>query len=503
MHSDGTAVLVVGMHRTGTSVTAAALEALGVDFGQQLLPPGPDNETGYWEDKSILDLSDRLMAALGATWSSVSLLPKGEWQKDGVRMLRIEAGAVLHERFAKSKLWGFKNPRCIRVLPFWREVLRDLNVATKYVVTFRHPDSVAASLFKRNNLPRGESYFMWLSHYLPYLKELLSEQSLFINYDTLVDEPRNTLRRLNVFVNGNIADDVWGNAPGVDRFLNDTLRVKLRHAKVGIDDFSHDAPSVLFDTFALLDDMTRTTETHAFIPRAEVLRKRYSEDGLLLRRVDALEAQSTALLERAEAEEPIRDKIEKIGLYQADIHKKLELADARHAEVTEQFHSLMEVLESAAATTDANHESVTNRFAEFEQALGGLGGLRSQLNDNAEVLALLEDRVEDVQEKVVVQIDELHREQGEALGRLLEDVAAVKEQLTARVAELTELATSESDCARGQAVEVLRLSKELEATRAEFRLQLDRVYRSTSWRLTRPGRGLKRFLMKALGRASS
>ena len=55
-------LLVLGMHRSGTSALAGALRILGVYFGDQFLEPQKSiNERGFWEHREIVDLHERLL----------------------------------------------------------------------------------------------------------------------------------------------------------------------------------------------------------------------------------------------------------------------------------------------------------------------------------------------------------------------------------------------------------------------------------------------------------
>lgn len=456
------AILVVGMHRTGTSLTMAALEALDVDIGQHLLPPGPDNETGYWEDAAILDLNDRLMAALGKTWSSVAPIAEADWAQESVVTLRCEAAALLRQRFAGSQLWGFKNPRCIRLLPFWQQVLRDVGASAKYVVTFRNPESVAASLAFRNHFTRGKSYFLWLGHYVPYLDRLLREPCLFVDYDRFMDAPREAVARMAGFVRGTASQS--GKDPGkrVEAFLDDTLQQRLRHTRSDAVALDTDAPRVLKDVFRFLGELAAGGDAAKALPQVRALQKDYQAYALLLQQVDEAQASADRLQKIIDEEEPVRNKIEKIGLYQADIHNKVER---------------------------------------------------------------IEGRIEDIQEKVVVQIDELHRELalrselfGQLQSRMSAQAEALQRQLDARLAEADAVTASRADALQrglearmgelhrtvtlelqrtvAEAAKADQLARELESLRASTQAQLDGIYRSTSWRLTRPIRGIKLLAMK-------
>src|SRR3546814_8776754 len=59
-----TALVVLGMHRSGTSALANALAAAGADPGERLVPGSPGNETGHWEDAFEVATHQRLLAAM-------------------------------------------------------------------------------------------------------------------------------------------------------------------------------------------------------------------------------------------------------------------------------------------------------------------------------------------------------------------------------------------------------------------------------------------------------
>src|SRR5262249_1740037 len=69
------AIVVLGMHRSGTSALAGMLHHLGVALGDELMPATADNPRGYWEHRDIVAINDRLMTELGRTWHDVRPLP--------------------------------------------------------------------------------------------------------------------------------------------------------------------------------------------------------------------------------------------------------------------------------------------------------------------------------------------------------------------------------------------------------------------------------------------
>ena len=51
-------IVVLGMHRSGTSVLMGVLSMLGVELGLNLMAPTEGNPRGYFENQSICELND-------------------------------------------------------------------------------------------------------------------------------------------------------------------------------------------------------------------------------------------------------------------------------------------------------------------------------------------------------------------------------------------------------------------------------------------------------------
>ena len=81
------------------------------------------NARGFFEDIDVVKLDDALLDALGADWKSVALLDDVDW---GGRVshasARSDARRLLEARLARTGMFGFKDPRVPRLLPFWQRV---------------------------------------------------------------------------------------------------------------------------------------------------------------------------------------------------------------------------------------------------------------------------------------------------------------------------------------------------------------------------------------------
>ena len=159
-----TAILVLGMHRSGTSAAAGVLQRVGVELGHELLPPQPDNPKGFFEHAEVVSLHDEVLSLFDAAWDDPRSLPE-KWDRDPrLAPFRQRLKAILCQTFASVPLWGMKDPRLCRLLPFWIPLLRELNVSPKAVLVVRDPAEVSASLRRRNRLMPEQASTLWLSH---------------------------------------------------------------------------------------------------------------------------------------------------------------------------------------------------------------------------------------------------------------------------------------------------------------------------------------------------
>lgn len=188
-----TCILVLGMHRSGTSATAGALELCGVALGSELLAPGADNPKGYFEHERAVDIDERLLAALGSGWADARPLPT-DWQ-DGsaARHAIAEIDALLAADFADTPLFALKDPRMCRLLPAWLSALRDRGVRVVALFVARDPVEVAASIEARNSWapPLGE--LLWLRYTCDAEAATRGIARTAIAYDALLADPAGTL----------------------------------------------------------------------------------------------------------------------------------------------------------------------------------------------------------------------------------------------------------------------------------------------------------------------
>ena len=191
------ALIVLGMHRSGTSAVTRGLECLGAELGDELLAPSEaENPRGFYEDVPLLEISEQVLEALGLRWDSIGLIGAEAWQQAELASLELKAAEIIRGRFADFPLWAFKNPRTARLLPFWQRVFSRVGCGDAYVLALRNPLSVARSLQRRNGLDPATSHLLWLLHMTEAVEATRGKPLVCVDYDQLLGDPRRELNRL-------------------------------------------------------------------------------------------------------------------------------------------------------------------------------------------------------------------------------------------------------------------------------------------------------------------
>ena len=190
-------LLLLGMHRSGTSAVAGALENVGVGFGDRLMPSGPrENPRGYFEDLEIFDLHERMLDRAGFSWDDPRPLDLKSLPPGAMDPYRAELIQLLRDRFVGRSLWGVKDPRLCLLAPEWTRILSELEVTPGFVIVYRHPAEVAASLASRNGFSAEKSAGLWLQHNLAAEAATRGRPRAFLSYDELLAHPVEALTTL-------------------------------------------------------------------------------------------------------------------------------------------------------------------------------------------------------------------------------------------------------------------------------------------------------------------
>ena len=249
------AIIVLGMHRSGTSLMTRGLQALGVDLGDDLsVDPATDNRKGVWEDEGIRDLNRRLLQAIGMHWHSVRPVPEELLLSPSLQPLRDEAGELLREHFGDAPLWGFKQPATSRLLPFWLAVFADAGVQPAFVIMLRQPLAVASSLHLRNQFSAEKTGLLWLAHNLPILPAIGDHPHTVVDFDQMISNPSAQLRAVAEQLGIALHTE---HKAAIEEFADKFVDRKLRHTPATNPDAIVGAQQLCARSYTLLNGLAR------------------------------------------------------------------------------------------------------------------------------------------------------------------------------------------------------------------------------------------------------
>lgn len=185
-----TCLLILGMHRSGTSALTRTLSLLGAALPSTLL--GEDgsgvasNPLGHWEPERVVALNDAALQAAGSKWRTPFGVDPSWYETGEARAFRERAVDLLAREYGAARLFVLKDPRTCLLAPLWLGALEDAGIAAAPVHVYRSPAEVAASLQKRNDIdpPLGE--LLWLRYVLDAERATRGLVRSHLRYDSLL-----------------------------------------------------------------------------------------------------------------------------------------------------------------------------------------------------------------------------------------------------------------------------------------------------------------------------
>lgn len=138
--------IVLGMHRSATSLVAKGLAQAGINMGEHLLGAHPSNPYGHWEDVEFISINDRILQIAGGSWDNPP-------EPDKILGAGVVLSGELSEMMARKNQpglhWGWKDPRTTLTARCFMPYLQEPH----FITCFRNPLQVARSLNARDGMP--------------------------------------------------------------------------------------------------------------------------------------------------------------------------------------------------------------------------------------------------------------------------------------------------------------------------------------------------------------
>ena len=504
-------VVILGMHRSGTSVITRGLIALGATVSENLVPAGFDNPTGFFEDKDIVSINDDLLQMFGYSYESLAPVSDNLDSDPRVSSLRQHATKLVKERISGRSLWSVKDPRMCKLLGFWKPIFTDVGAEVKYVIAVRHPLSVAKSLEVRNQFPLQKSLMLWLQHYVSAVTDTHGANRVIVDYDRFLDNPR---RELETVADSLGLPELKVRDADVARFIDVFLSKDLRHNQYNLEDLmlASDIPVNVIKAYELLLGVSKgrvSASDDRFIYQWNQLKSDLDSIEPVLCFLSKRDHQS--LIQEIQ----IQNLREHLAAQQREI-SVLKQTNATSKGRVADFNR-------SAAENNTNIRALIEKISNQEERIIAAKAILSersrQITDLKEAISERNSRINNLTQAVSARDDQIES-LNQAATRCSEQIVAARESLSAhdsRITDLTE-AISERDnrinklaeavSARDEKIDnlnqaasrydnqIVSLNQHIDAANDELRS----VLTCRSWRVTEPLRSLRRALRTGVGR---
>ncbi len=159
-------LLVLGMHRSGTSVITRVLNLGGVKLPNELMGASEANVSGHWESMKLYQFNDRLLTEFGYTWSDWKAFLWDSVEFAHRREIKLSIQRIIREEFGDVGTFVLKDPRICLLAPIYLEALEEAEINPRIVIPFRNPIEVCKSLRSRDQLLWSDAVLLWLRHVL-------------------------------------------------------------------------------------------------------------------------------------------------------------------------------------------------------------------------------------------------------------------------------------------------------------------------------------------------
>ena len=231
-------VIVLGMHRSGTSILGGLLTKMGLKVGGPLIQPGSDNEKGFFERIDVVLQNDAFM------WKQNSHYGGNTWQYDALKGVASYFNEMSNPKFfAEGKRglaflndknnypWMLKDPRLCITFRTWLPLL---NFIPAIIFTYRHPLDVSLSLhtrYEQYKMQRG------LKLWYVYNKRAIQQSSdlcrVITSHHNVMKNPDTELKRIRA---GLIACGVDVPHDVTSASISEFIDIKLQHGRSTLKD---------------------------------------------------------------------------------------------------------------------------------------------------------------------------------------------------------------------------------------------------------------------------
>ena len=219
-------IMILGMHRSGTSTIAGVLHMNEISMGtyQNFWPrPLKQNPKGFYENYDYRKLNDQLLNSSG--YDAKSYIPQiPEIQTNDILSNKMKK--IIEESNLLYSDWGWKDPRTCLTAFHWANVITSLGLGNRLKVIFmaRRASHVSRSLNKRNNLSIDQGLELWKSYTERALRfcDETNFPTYYCSFEQLLDNPVSVCNSLFDFIGRSWDPEI------VEKFIDPSISTSAR-----------------------------------------------------------------------------------------------------------------------------------------------------------------------------------------------------------------------------------------------------------------------------------
>jgi hypothetical protein len=269
-------LIVLGMHRSGTSAVTGTLGLLGAALPTDLMEATHFNAKGHFESKSVFMINEEMLQAIGSAWYDLRGI---SFDTITLSQTKAKLKEVVQSQYSDASLLVVKDPRFSRFFPAVRSVIDGLGALPRVVFCFRNPLDVAHSLKARDGISLQHGLGLWLRYMLDGEFHSRGQQRVFVDFADFLRNWRVSIERIERGL-GIVLPGSGEAAHEVERFIES----RLCHHSAGIEGLKmhSDGQAWLCPSYEAFGKLVRNPNDSEAMHQLDLIRGEFEEAAGLL-----------------------------------------------------------------------------------------------------------------------------------------------------------------------------------------------------------------------------
>jgi len=217
-------ILVLGMHRSGTSALTWLLGRLGAALPSDAIDASGDNARGYWESAGLVKADDQVLRVGRSSWFDPRPLDLSRLDTGAIASRKNRIREAIERGWGQAPTLAIKDPRQCRFVPLVAGILTGMGIEPRAVLMLRNPAEIARSLASRDGTTPAYAHLLWLRHMIDAERATRGMMRAVVDYDGMLADWRDALARMAPLADREGWQPEASEAEQIQAFLDPALR---------------------------------------------------------------------------------------------------------------------------------------------------------------------------------------------------------------------------------------------------------------------------------------